>query len=268
MEEFFSVPMEAIDEDLLDRIGRVYLGIGRLDLDERMALIKALFIRDKDEHGRSLLHPEAILAGNDTLSKFMNYTLGNQDIALDKLDTTLIDHDPNNGAYSSMRFLLPPPISDEELSAYRLNPQAELDRYFVRASRNRPDLKFLAEYASENDKEPLILDMIKSLEESKVAIPHPHNITTFVKQVEEDAETFEHEFSARFRYSLPLFPKIFPICRHKEPSPINIITENAVTGNIGKYHFNDRAYSLYRFRAFFPDDGTNVCKFAFYNQCN
>jgi hypothetical protein len=249
------------------RIENVYLGIGRLGLDERMALIRRLFIRDEDEHHNPLLHPEAILAGNDTLSKFMNYTLGNQDIVLDKVDTTLLDHDPDKGSYSSMRFLLEPPISDEELSAYRLSPNAQLERHFVRASRNRPDLKFLAHYASQNDKEPEILDMISALEAMEQnSLSDPDfkiNITSFIKQVEKDAETFEHEFYDRFRYSLPLFPRKFPICRHKEPSPINIITDNAVTGNIGKYHFNDRAYSLYRFRAFFPDDGTNVCKFAF-----
>jgi hypothetical protein len=65
---------------------------------------------------------------------------------------------------------------------------------------------------------------------------------------------------ARSRYSLPLFPKEFPICRHKEPSPINIITKNAKTATFEKYLFGEHFYDMYPIRVSFPEDGTNVCK--------
>jgi len=81
-----------------------------------------------------------------------------------------------------------------------------------------------------------------------------------ISKIEQDIKLNENELVERERYSLPLFPVPFQICRHREQSPINIDTKRAINGAIGPFTLGDNACRRYEMRVSFPSDGTNVRK--------
>ncbi|CAL8143318.1 unnamed protein product [Orchesella dallaii] len=63
---------------------------------------------------------------------------------------------------------------------------------------------------------------------------------------------------SRQRYTLPLTPVEFPICKHNEPSPIDINTKKGRKSSLTSYKFGDAAYRLNRFFIMFPTDGSTL----------
>jgi len=85
-----------------------------------------------------------------------------------------------------------------------------------------------------------------------------------INLIEMDIKDTEEQLIERERYSLPLFPVPFQICRHREQSPININTSRVIHGAIGPFLLGDNACRRYEMRVSFPSDGTNVRKWPAY----
>ncbi|ODM88785.1 Nacrein-like protein, partial [Orchesella cincta] len=71
-------------------------------------------------------------------------------------------------------------------------------------------------------------------------------------------DTYFLRKESRQRYTLPLTPVQFPICKHNEPSPINIHTKKGRKSTLTSYKFGDAAYRLYKFFISFPTDGSTL----------
>ncbi|ODM92533.1 Carbonic anhydrase 4 [Orchesella cincta] len=71
-------------------------------------------------------------------------------------------------------------------------------------------------------------------------------------------DTYFLRKESRQRYTLPLTPVQFPICKHNEPSPINIHTNQGRKSTLTSYKFGDAAYRLNRFFISFPQDGSTL----------
>ncbi|OXA59099.1 Carbonic anhydrase 2 [Folsomia candida] len=128
------------------------------------------------------------------------------------------------------------------------HPMGYIDKFVLEAFK-----KFAAALGFEYDPVPGPDGKIQSYEASLIRWIQSAIIADREEQVD-----FESKFS------LPVFPKEFPICRDKEQSPLDIKTANAIQSSLTPYRVLN-GERMCRFQMFLPPDGTSLLTVQFEN---